>query len=50
MQNSTALMAQFLVFMFCIISFFVVLEMRSRHRKNCASRRKAAERRGASRG
>ncbi len=43
MQNSTALMVQFLVFMFCIIAFFAALEARSR-------RRKASARRGATRG
>ena len=50
MQNSTAIMVQFLVFMFCIIAFFAVLEVRSRHRKDCAARRKEASRRGATRG
>ena len=50
MQNSTALMVQFLIFMFCIVSFFAALEMRSRHRKDCDARRKEAARRGASRG
>lgn len=43
MQNSTALMVQFLVFMFVMMAFFAVLEAICR-------RRKAASRRGASRG